>query len=53
MKWKLKTERDRDERKWEVDEAGSRDLAMTAATREQHANPWKSFPASSKTFMEF
>lgn len=26
---------------------------MTAATREQHANPWKSFPASSKTFMEF
>lgn len=27
--------------------------AMTAATREQHAKPWKSFPASSKTFMEF
>lgn len=27
--------------------------AMTAATREQHADPWKSFPASSKTFMEF
>lgn len=26
---------------------------MTAATREQHANPWKSFPASLKTFMEF
>lgn len=27
--------------------------AMTAATREPHADPWSSFPASSKTFMEF
>lgn len=27
--------------------------AMTTVTREQHAKPWKSFPASSKTFMEF
>lgn len=27
--------------------------AMTAVTREQHAKPWKSFPAASKTFMEF
>lgn len=27
--------------------------AMTAMTREQHAKPWKSFPVSSKTFMEF
>ena len=28
-------------------------LAMTAATREQHAKLRESFPASSKTFMEF
>lgn len=27
--------------------------AMTTATREEHAKPWKSFPASSKTFMGF
>lgn len=33
--------------------AAAENPAMTAATREQHAKPWKSFPASSKTFMEF
>lgn len=37
---------------WGVDEAGE-NPEMTAVTREQHAKPWKSFPASSKTFMEF
>lgn len=35
-----------------LDEAAE-DPTMTAVTRAQHAKPWKSFPASSKTFMEF
>lgn len=35
-----------------VDEA-TENPTMTAVTRAQHAKPWKSFPASSKTFMEF
>lgn len=35
-----------------VDEAAE-NPTMTAVTRAQHAKPWKSFPASSKTFMEF
>lgn len=29
------------------------EATMTAVTRAQHAKPWESFPASSKTFMEF
>lgn len=35
-----------------MDEA-TENPTMTAVTRAQHAKPWKSFPASSKTFMEF